>query len=84
MKTCKNQFNEVEGHALSLWNKLWKIFDKCIYVKEKVERQFKLHSLYAMKKIMWFILVFIIKKLDFVYMSQNALIREIFQNIFFL
>lgn len=36
-------------HALSLWNKLWKIVDKCIYVKAKNERQFKLRSLGGQK-----------------------------------
>lgn len=36
-------------HALSLWNKLWKIVDKCIYVKAKTERQFKLRSLRGQK-----------------------------------
>lgn len=64
---------------MSLWNKLWKIVDKCIYVKANTERQFNLRSLNARTKSIWFIQIFINLFLDSVYMSQNVLNSENFQ-----
>lgn len=64
---------------MSLWNTLWKIVDKCIYVKANTKRQFNLRSLNARTKSIWFIQIFINLFLDSVYMSQNVLNSENFQ-----